>query len=163
MADLSGRAVQTDLSRVSYHSWSIPYVYARLSVWLFCQKLSSPSSPVLVALSLLSCSDRPGLYLITWLYYPDLLFWLACPSCPVPLSCTRIAAQIIFSSFSCFYCPVIAVMSWLSCPFCSVGADLSRLICHATLYRLTCPGCPVPFVIPQMPCPSYTVICPATV
>jgi hypothetical protein len=164
--DLSGRLVWTDLSRLFYPSFSVPDVQSRL-VLSYCPPWSScPSSPILVVLSSLSCSGRPVLSVLSWLYYPD--FFCGCPVSAVLSkfsypSCPALLLLFPYDTYSCpqLSCPcclVVAVLPWLACSLCSVQADLSRLTCQAALSLLNCPGRPVPVVRPQVSCTDSIVI-----
>jgi hypothetical protein len=103
--------------------------------------------PVLVALSLLSCSGHRVLCFHSWLYYPNCLVRLSCPvlsqlSCSIGL----VPRSTIPSVRSLKSCPAIPS----SLP---ILADLSRVTCQVNPSGLTCLDCPV-----FSGCPDLTVL-----
>jgi hypothetical protein len=129
-ADLSGRPVQTDLSRLPSPSCLVPDVLFVLLTFR-CPVLSLlvifwPSCPGCCQFRL-SCPVCPAPTVLPWLSLsrlnvPDVLSHLSCPCCHVMfyVLCTRLY---------CRGCPATVVPSRLSCPSCPVLAVMCKTIC----------------------------------
>jgi hypothetical protein len=112
-ANLSGRPVHSDLSRLSCPSCPCPrYPISTVLPWLPCHGcpflvvLFCPCFNVLTVLAFLSCPNS----IIT-----AALSRLSCPSCPP----SAFLSPALLSPLS-----YLLIMSWPSCPFGSVQADL---------------------------------------
>ncbi len=96
--------------------------------WLPCHNCPSQLSCTSCHV-LLSCSGHPVLSSLSCLYHPYYLR-LSCPGCPIlavlpRLSCLSCPAPAFLSPalfpccpvfLSCFYCPVLSVLSYMPCP-----------------------------------------------
>ncbi len=164
--DLSGRPVQSDMSRLYFPSCSVPDVLSRLAVlpWLSCLGCPVPAVPFCNFWP--SCRPFPVMAVLPRLSWPDCPLQLSCPGCPFRPILSRVSCLITLFSAQLSW---VFVVSWLSyrairlvlavlfrrpCPFCS-----ARLTFQADLSRLTCPGRRVPDVVSRMSCHG----CPATI
>ncbi len=175
------------LSGLSFSGWQVRSTFKDRQVlailsWLsrpeclamaVLKRLSHLGYPVPAVTSLLSCSCRPIISFLSWLYYltvisgcpswlsdPAFLSCLSSPRCPVP----AVLLQQYFHQLSCRRCPVFGIMSSVSCPCiltckgwpvrptcpdCLVPGFLSRLFPFS---QLASQGCTVPAVLSQLSC-----------